>query len=336
MRVSKRRTVAGLALIGVTATLALTACSAGDSGSSTSAGGVGQANPAAGDAAQGNQPPAAAQPGEAAKGAPAQDNSAQGNQAATAQQLVDDRAIIFTGSVTVRVTDVDDAAARVATIATAAGGFVGADKRTSDNQRSEATLTLRVPSGKFGGAVDEVAKLGKQESRDINTDDVTEEVVDLDAKITSQQASVARTRALYSQAKTISEIVSVEAELGKREAELATLQARKRKLDDLTTLSTITATLLGPDAAAPAKPKDDGDKAGFLAGLRTGWHGFLGALRIILAVLGFLLPFAAVLAVPAGVIWWLYRTRRRREVPAPAPAVATPAPVQVPTQPSGS
>jgi hypothetical protein len=124
--------------------------------------------------------------------------------------------------------------------------------------------------------------------------------------------------------------------LGKREAELATLQARKRKLDDLTTLSTITATLLGPDAAAPAKPKDDGDKAGFLAGLRTGWHGFLGALRIILAVLGFLLPFAAVLAVPAGVIWWLYRTRRRREVPAPAPAVATPAPVQVPTQPSGS
>jgi Domain of unknown function (DUF4349) len=300
MRVKR---AAGLALAGLTAAVALTACSAG----------AGDSSGAGGDPAQGR----AAAPVEAQK----QDNAAQGNQAPAAQKLVDDRAIIFTGSLSVRVDDVDGAATRVAAIATAAGGFVGADKRSSDDQRSQATLTLRVPSGKFGGAVAEVAKLGRQESRDINTEDVTEEVVDLDAKITSQQASVARTRALFSQAKTISEIVSVEAELGKREAELATLQARKRKLDDLTTLSTITATLLGPEAPA-AKPEDDGDKAGFLGGLRTGWHGFLGALSILLAVLGFLLPFAAVLGIPAGAAWWLYR--RRRTAASPATAEPTP------------
>jgi hypothetical protein len=235
-----------------------------------------------------------------------------------AQYKVDNRAIIFTGSVTVRVTDVDDAATKVAAIATAAGGFVGGDKRSSDNQRSQATLTLRVPSGRFGGAVDEVAKLGRQESRSVDTEDVTEEVVDLDSKIASQQASVARTRALFSQAKTISEIVSVEAELGKRESELASLQARKRKLDDLTTLSTITATLLGPDAPAPKQDDDEADQAGFLAGLRTGWNGFLGALNVVLAVLGFLLPFAFLLGIPAGGAWWLLRARRRRN-PAPAP-----------------
>lgn len=316
MRVKR---AARLALAGFVAAVALTACSAGadDSGSANGAAGVGQAEPAQGRA-------------DAPKKAPAADadagGAAQGNQAPTAQELVDDRAIIFTGSISVRVDDVDAAAARVAAIATAAGGFVGGDKRTSDNQRSQATLTLRVPSGKFGGAVDEVSKLGKQESRDINTEDVTEEVVDLDAKITSQQASVARTRALFTQAKTISEIVSVEAELGKREAELATLQARKRKLDDLTTLSTITATLLGPEAPAAAKPADESDKAGFLSGLRTGWHGFLGALGVLLAVLGFLLPFAIVLGIPAGVVWWLYRTRRRRAAPPATVAGDAPAP----------
>ncbi|MBX6354984.1 MAG: DUF4349 domain-containing protein [Micromonosporaceae bacterium] len=329
MRGTRRRTVTGMAL--VAAVLAVAGCSAGDRHSAGSADRA--AAPA--NAGQGDHAPAKRQPGEVAKDAAAPGDAGQGNQAATAQQLVDGRSIIFTGSVTVRVADVDDAAAKAAAIATTAGGFVGADKRTSDNRRSQATLTLRVPSARFSRAVDAVAALGRQESRDIDTQDVTDEVVDLDAKIASQQASVARTRALFNQARTISEIVSVEAELGKREAELATLQARKRKLDDLTTLSTITAILLGPEAAAPAKPTD-GDKAGFLAGLRTGWHGLLGVLGVLLAVLGFLLPFVAVIGVPAGVAWWVYRSRRRRAAAAsPAPA-ATPAPTELPTYPSGS
>jgi len=331
MRLTRRRPVVGLILAGVTLALAAAGCSArdrGDAGSTAADAGPANAEPAApqDNAAEGGQ---AEGGGRAQGGDPVQGGGpAQGRQAVPAQYKVDGRSIVFTGSVTVRVTDVDDAAAKVATIATAAGGFVGGDTRSSDNQRSRATLTLRVPSGKFGGALDEVARLGKQESRSVDTEDVTEEVVDLDSRIASQQASVARTRALFSQAKTISEIVSVEAELGKREAELASLQARKRKLDDLTTFSTITATLLGPDAPAPKKDDEDGaDRAGFLAGLRAGWHGFLGALNVVLAVLGFLLPFAVVLGVPAGVAWWLLRTRRRRPLPADlavAPPVDTP------------
>jgi hypothetical protein len=199
------------------------------------------APPAKGEAAEDN--PAAA---------PAQGNAPRGNQAAApVAYRADDRAIVFTGSIVIRVANVDDAAADATAIATGAGGFVGADKRSSYHNRSEATLRLRVPAGKFGSVVDELAKqLGKPESRAIDTDDVTEEVVDLNAKITSQQASVARTRALFNQAKTISEIVSVEAELAKRESELATLQARQRRLNDLSTLSTITATLLARGAEA--------------------------------------------------------------------------------------
>jgi hypothetical protein len=347
MDVTRRRSVVGLALAGLAAALAVTGCSAGGNSGDASGAGRGDAAPAAagqGEAdqdnraaapAQGNAAPGNGAQGNAAQGNAAQGNAAQGNAAqgsqgaAPAQYRVDDRAIVFTGSITVRVADVDQAAARATTIATVAGGFVGADKRSSDDKRSEATLQLRVPAAKFGSAVDELAKLGKQESRAIDADDVTEEVVDLTARIASQQASVARTRALFNQARTISEIASVEAELAKRESELATLQARQRKLDDLTTLSTITATLLGPEAVAPKPAADNGDKSGFLAGLRTGWHGFLGALRVVLAILGFVLPFALVLGVPAGLSWWLLRTRRRRTtapLTQPVPAVAAPGP----------
>jgi hypothetical protein len=243
----------------------------------------------------------------------------QGGGAAPAQYLQESRAIVYTGSITVQVANVDQAATQATAIATAAGGFIGADKRSRDSGRPTAILELRVPSGKFGGAVDELARLGRQEARNVDTDDVTQESIDLDAKITSQRASVGRTRALFAQAKTISEIVSVEGELSKREAELATLEARKRKLDDLTALSTITATLLGPSPTAAVPKKDDDDKAGFLDGLRTGWNGFLGALSVVLAILGFLLPFAAVLGIPALLAWRILR-RRRRPAPTTPPA----------------
>jgi hypothetical protein len=334
MYVTRRRPVVGLTLVGLAAALALAGCSAGDSSTnSTGAAGAAQGGKVPADTQQDRADAAAPAQGNPAQANEAQGNPAQGNAeqdkgAAPAGFLPDDRAIIFTGAVTIRVADVDDATAKVTAIATAAGGFIGADKRSSDDKRSEATMQLRVPSGRFGTAVDEVAKLGKQVSRTVDTDDVTEEVVDLGAKIASQQASVARTRALFAQAKTIADITSVESELAKRESELATLQARKRKLDDLTTLSTITATLLGPEAPAPQAAPKEKDKAGFIAGLKTGWHGFVGVVSVVLVVLGFLLPFALVVGVPGVVAWWLLRARRRREAsvtPAPAPAVAAPA-----------
>lgn len=306
MSATRRWPATGLALVGFVAALVFTGCSAGN--------GESQGLSSAADA----QAPAEAEApagGAAKEDSRPEDTTAQADPAAVpAEFRVEDREIVYTGSITVRVADVDAAATKAASIATGAGGFVGSDKRSSDSRRSQATMQLRVPAGKFGTVVDDLAGLGEQQSRDISTDDVTEEIVDLDAKIASQEASVTRTRALFAQAKTVGEIVSVEAELAKRESELARLQARKRKLDDLTALSTITATLLGPDAATP-KADDDGD-SGFLSGLRTGWHGFTALVTVLLTALGFLLPFALILAVPAAVTWWLVRSRRRRTVSA--------------------
>jgi hypothetical protein len=230
-----------------------------------------------------------------------------------------DRSIIYTGSITVRVDNVSEAAAKAIGIVTGAGGFVGGDKRSSNDRRSEATLELRVPAPRFTAVVDQLGRqLGTEEQRAINTEDVTEAVVDLDARIQTQQASVTRTRTLLSRARTIGEIVSVESELAKREAELASLQAKKRRLADLTTLSTITLVLLGPDADAPKK---DEPATGFVAGVKAGWSAFLASMEVLLTVLGALLPWAIALGIPVfGLIWFIRRLGRRTR---PAPPAAT-------------
>jgi hypothetical protein len=277
------------------ALVALTGCGA-DGEASGEASGAEEAAREAGETA-----------GEEGSAAPAaEEDGAAGGE--VRQAVLDPRHIIYTGSITVRVPDVDEGARAATALAERYGGFVGGDRRVaSEDDPAEAELVLRVPSDQFTAAVDDLGELGQEESRQLTTEDVTEEVVDLDTQIATAEASVDRTRTLLNRVESIDDIVRIEKELSDREATLASLQARQRTLADLTTLSTITATLLGQD---PAPQTENGP--GLLAGLATGWRGFTASLTVGLTVLGVLLPWLVALGVPAAAVWW---TRRRRAVP---------------------
>ncbi|MET7749852.1 DUF4349 domain-containing protein [Micromonospora sp. NPDC005367] len=311
VRSRRRRGVLTAVLV---ASLAAGGCSAtgGTDEAGTAAGAVGQARPPAGAGA----------PGEAGAPAPA---------GAGAPDLrVDQRSIIYTGTMLVRVDDVDKAARDAVAAVTAAGGFVGGDQRSSVDADARAELSLRVPAARFTGIVDELAKLGRQERREIRTEDVTEETVDLDARIATQRARVDSGRKLLARATSISDLVSLEGELAKREADLASLEAKKRRLADLTALSTITLTLLGRDVSTA----DEGTDLGFMTGLHGGWKVFLSSMTLLLTVLGALLPWLVVIGVPLAALLVLLR-RRRRNPPAapvgapPPPPVGGPQPPQV-------
>src|SRR5258706_845388 len=147
-------------------------------------------------------------------------------------------------------------------------------------------------------------------------------VIDHDARIKTQQASVARMRDLLAKAQSITDVAAVEAELSKREADLESMQAKQRNLADLTALSTITVNLLGKDAAPPPPAKPPAK--GFLGGLQHGWHAFVATLNGLLLVLGALLPFLILLSIPLGVVLWLAtRPRATAAVPPATRAIAT-------------
>ncbi|EEP73278.1 lipoprotein [Micromonospora sp. ATCC 39149] len=234
---------------------------------------------------------------------------------------VDQRSIIYTGTMRVRVDDVDAAARSAITAVTGVGGFVGGDERSSGGTAdARAELQLRVPAERFTAVLEELARLGRQEQRAIRTEDVTEETVDLDARIATQRARVESGRKLLARATSIGDLVTLESEVARREADLASLEAKKRRLADLTSLSTITLTLVGPEAEA----RDTEPDTGFVVGLRGGWTAFVASLGVLLTVLGALLPFAVALGVPVAVLLAVLRRRRRRP---PAPAVNAPPPV---------
>src|SRR5437763_563739 len=269
-----------------------------------------RAAPGAGAAA----PPNPAAPAPAATGGPG---------AVPAQLPAIQRSIVYNGSITVRVDNVNTAADKLIGLAAGAGGFVGGDQRSIDADQSTATITLRIPAEKFSKTLEDVSHVGTEEARQVSTQDVTANVVDLAARIQAQQASVDRVRALLAKAQTIGEVTSVESELYRRDSDLESLQGQKRALDDLTALSTIAVTLLGKAAAKPVPPKQA--QGGFLAGLKSGWKAFTASIKVILTVLGALLPFAIVIGVPVWlVLWWLRRRTRAATTPQLSSATTAP------------
>jgi hypothetical protein len=216
-----------------------------------------------------------------------------------------DRQVIRTATLAVRVENVRDAAQSAATIAQNAKGLVAGENRSLDEDRSVAEMTIRVPGDEFEATLTALSALGQEENRAIKTDDVTEASLDLDARITSQQASVNRVRALMARANTIGEIVSVEGELTRREAELAALVQRKRTLGDQVQYSTISLSLRGPAAVTPEPPQED--ESGFLVGLKDGWNAFLSTVGAVLTVVGAILPFLLIVGPLVVLFWWLRR-----------------------------
>lgn len=303
MRSTKRRRLAGL-LLALAATGGLTACG---SSNSTESGAAAPADmrgemPAAGsDSAVGGSYGTSGQP---EKAAPAE-------QAAQVAQPGVDRKLVRTATLVLVTPDVRDSAERARAIVVATGGYTG----QAEVGERHATLTLYVPSDKLDDTLAKLSapEMGKEESRSQAAQDVTEQIVDVESRIQTQRASLERVRALLGRAGQISEIVQLEAEVTRREADLESLLKRRERLAGSVAMSTVTLRLSRDSVPAPAADDDT-----FLGALAGGWKAFLDTTSFVVRAIALVLPFAVVLGVPAYLVW---RHRRRSSRPrAPQPA----------------
>jgi hypothetical protein len=222
-----------------------------------------------------------------------------------------ERREVTTAALTVRARDVAAVVAAVRRAAVAAKGFVSDERTRSEGGRTQSELTVRVPAPALDRVMDEVAAAGTAVERSRSSEDVSGTYVDAAARVRSQTVSVDRLRTLLGRATTIGQVVQVESELARREADLDALKARLQALDDQTTLATLTVSVVPPPVPSPARA------AGFGGGLRAGWHALGSAAAVALVVVGAVLPFGV---LAAAVAWPAALVLRRRRRPAPRPA----------------
>ncbi len=319
----RHRSTAFLSALALSA-LALAACSAGGSDSS-SAGSAGRAGTAASAAVPKSSPA-----GELGQ----QDRSAAGSPKAPAKPgdggtSVDPASLTPPGellarqaTVALQVKDLGQAVARIRSLSAANDGLVLAENvgtggdvvpledRSKVTATTYAEITLSVPADRLDGVLADLGELGKVIRSSTSSEDVTSQVVDTQSRLATMRASVERVRALMDRATDLDQVVDLEAQLARRQADLEALESQLAALKNSVARSPVQVSL----TTVPGVIAEDAG-TGFLAGLGAGWKAFTSSVVVVLTVLGALLPFAFVLALVGIPLWLVLRHRRPASPP---------------------
>ena len=164
-----------------------------------------------------------------------------------------DRKIIRNADLTLEVDSTTDAQHRVTSIAEANGGFVVTSeaKQRENVDPSKRTmdikLVVRIPSEKFGPALDQIKQLaGNLPAENVTGQDVTEDFIDLEARIKTQRALESQFLEIMKQADSVSEAMEVQRQIADVRTDIEKLEGRKRFLENRSSLSTITVNIQTP------------------------------------------------------------------------------------------
>ncbi len=253
------------------------------------------------------------------------------SQSAPVTVAVVERKIIRNADISLELDAPAEAQQKIASLAEARGGFVvTSESRQQALSGSSAmseimTMEVRVPAAQFDATINEIRKLGNRvASEKITGQDVTEEYIDLEARIRTQKALEAQFLEIMKGAKEVSDALQVQRELMNVRTEIERIEGRRRFLESQTSLSTIKVTLQPP---APLV-----STTGFFHSIKSAFgDGIDAAAAIVLFLIRFiiiLIPILVLLVLPCVLIVRFLIRRLSKRAPSPAPFVQPPPPPQ--------
>jgi hypothetical protein len=161
----------------------------------------------------------------------APDNNAGEGSAHAANEKHDSQLIVYSARVTMGVYQVEQGLAAVENLARNMGGYLA--------QKHDREITVRVPRARFQPTLVAIDKLGDVVHRDIQAEDVSDDYVDTEIRITNARAMQVRLRQLLERA-PVKEALDIEKELARITQELELLEGKMKVLKDRIAYSTIT------------------------------------------------------------------------------------------------
>lgn len=220
--------------------------------------------------------------------------------------LPSDQKIIKTADIKVEVgkEDVDDAVQDAIALAEQHGGFVLSTTVDQDD-RSSATVAIRVPSQEFEAALGGLKDVGKLLSETVQGRDVSEEFIDLEARLRNLEGQEAVLLRLYDRAQTVADTIRIQREVQDVQLEIERHRGRLRFLEDRTSLSTIGIRFTEVGAAPP---KEETPKGAIAKAWDQAKELALGVVSGVIVATGFVVPVGLLMIIA----FLLFRTLRPR------------------------
>jgi hypothetical protein len=198
------------------------------------------------------------------------------------------RLIVRTGQAGIEVDSLERSMAELRRIVQRVGGFVAdASVQSGRNQLRSATLQLKVPASRFDDLTEGLEPLGRLQFVNVSAEDVSEEFVDLTARVANGHRLEDRlVELLRTRTGKLQDVLSVERELARVREEIERMEGRMRFLKTSAQLSTLSVNLYEPAPIVASHP----GRSVIGEAFKTAWRNFVGVLAGAIASLGFVVP----------------------------------------------
>jgi hypothetical protein len=163
------------------------------------------------------------------------------------------RSIISNSSLAIEIDNVPGAIDQLRVIANSAGGFIETLSTTGGADPDRGNATIRVPGSAFLATLQRVKEIGTVVGETVGSDDVTEQVIDLQARLRSEQAKEISFLELLGRADSVSDLLNIERELSRVRTEIERLTGQLSFIEQRVDLATIHVSF-GQPASLAAEP----------------------------------------------------------------------------------
>jgi hypothetical protein len=223
--------------------------------------------------------------------------------AVSSEEPLPERQIIKTGWMRVEITDYIKDLVKIKSIIVKHQGYISGENESSTEYSLINNLTIRMPSSEFDSLVEDITRVAhKVDGKTINLNDVTEEFVDIEARLKTKKEVEQRYLEILGKAQTVQDILLVEQQLRIIQEEIEAKEGRLKYLQNQVSLSTLSLEIHQDFTAKPGFKFFS--KLGLA--LKGGWKGFLNV------IVGLIYVWPVILVGGAGVFWIVRRRRKKR------------------------
>jgi hypothetical protein len=218
------------------------------------------------------------------------------------QSTPQERVVIYNAQLSLEANDIQGTLQKIRALAEGYGGYVASSSRSTYGVQARADIAIRVPKDKFQAAIQQIETYGQVLDEGTTSEDITQQYIDLKARLNNMQRQEERLREILDMAKTVDEILRVESELERVRGEIDSLQGQINYLEGNVEMSLISVTLTEP--APPFTPPG----MDWTETLEIAIMGLFTVLRGMIILVVSLIP-VIVVSVP---IYYLYKRRKQQ------------------------